>query len=232
MSISGMEERVPKAWEAANVPEDHRQKRKARLRFARRGALATACLLIGVCVFSVLDPAVLRTASSLFSSTPFDISGVVYPNDASGAPPPPPSDFVNHMADIPPQIADCKTIEEVHATYGLTVYEPTQIPESMKLKEVQANISDGDLNDFSYRYEADEDNMVIFNIQPMPDGVDMSFPEDSYYHTAPVGEFNVWETPSGWQLATAFTKESIMTVRGTLSKDDFLNMLDTLRPVS
>jgi hypothetical protein len=180
----------------------------------------------------VLAPGPISIANSFFGHAQSGVSGVFYPNDASGMPPPPPSDFVNRMAEITPQIADCNTIEEVHTTYGLTVYEPTQIPDNMKLGDVKANISDGDLIDFSYRYEADEDNMVVFNIQPMPDEVDMSFPEDSFMHTAPVGEFNVWETSRGWQFATAFTKESIVTIKGTLSKEDFLKMLDTLRPVN
>lgn len=230
MSFSGMEERAAEVPEHANAPLNQKQKRKARLRLARRVALATVCLLIGVCVYSVLDPVPVSFAGSLFVSAKVWVSSMLNLNAAMDAPPP--SDLVNHYVDIPPQKSDCKTIEEVNAAYGLTVYEPVQIPETMKLGEVQANISDGDLIDFSYRYAADEDNWVIFNIQPMPDEVDMSFPEDSFNHTSPVGEFNVWETPSGRQFATAFTKESIMTVRGTLGKDDFLNMLDTLRPVN
>ena len=232
MSFSGMEERVPEAWELVNDPVDQRQKRKARLRLVRRGALATTCLLIGVCVFSVLAPGPVSIANSLFGRAQSGVSGVFYPNDASGMPPPPPSDFVNREVEITSQIADCKTIKEVHETYGMTVYEPTQIPEGMELCEVQANISDGDLIDFSYRYEADEGNKVIINIAPVYGEGEISYPENSFIHTSPVGEFHISKSLSDWKYATALTKESYVTVSGTLSKDDFLKMLDTLRPVN
>lgn len=230
MSFPGMEQRVAEALEPVSIPAVKRQKRKARLRLVRRGALATACLLIGVCVYSVLDPVPSGTANSFLSRARGWIGNVL--NLDWGMDAPPPSDMVNHMADIPVQKADCKTIEEVNSAYGLTVYEPTQIQEGMKLGKVQANISDGDLIDFSYRYEADENNRIIFNIQPMPDEVEMSFPEDTFTHTSPVGEFNVFHAASGRWLAVAFTRESIVNITGTLSKDDFLNMLDTLRPVN
>lgn len=229
MSMPGMEVRVPEELERSNVSLNQKQKRKARLRLARRGALATACLLIGVCVYSVLDPVPSSSATGLFSRVRGWIGNVL--NLDLGMDVPPPSDMVNHMADIPVQKSDCKTIEEVKAAYGLTVYEPAQLQEGMKLGDVQANISDGDLIDFSYRYQADEDNWIIFTIQPMPDEVDMSFPEDSFSHTSPAGEFSVFKTVSGRWLAVAFTKESIVNIKGTLSKDDFLIMLDTLRPV-
>jgi hypothetical protein len=225
-----MEKRAPEVLEHANVPLDQRQKRKARLYLVRRGALATACLLIGVCVYSVLDPVPLGTANSFFSRARGWIGNVL--NLDLGMDAPPPSDFVNSVVDIPPQMADCKTIEEVHAAYGLTVYEPAQIQEGMKLCKVQANIADGDLIDFSYRYEADEDNWIIFTVQPMPDEADISFPEDSFSHTSPAGEFRVFKTASGRWLAVAFTKESILNIKGTLSKDGFLKMLDTLRQVN
>lgn len=230
MSMPGVEERVPEMPEHTDVLLNQKQKRKARLRLVRRGALATACLLIGVCVYSVLDPVPSSTANSFFSRARGWIGNVLNLNLGMDAPPP--SDFVSHVVEIPPQNADCKTIEEVRAAYGLTVYEPTQLQEGMKLGKVQANIADGDLIDFSYRYQADEDNWVIFSVQPMPDEADISFPEDSFNHTSPVGEFRVFKSASGRWLAVAFTKESILNIKGTLDKDDFLKMLDTLRTVN
>ena len=233
MSFSGMKEQVLKACALrinGQAQADQRQKRKARLRLYRRVALATACLLIGVCVYSVLDPVPVSTASTFFSRAKVWIGDILQLDIAMDAPPP--SESQNRVVETLPQTADCKTIEEVYAAYGLTVYEPTEIPSGMKLGRVEATVADEDLILFSYRYAADENNMVVFTIEPMPDAVGISFPPDSIIHTAPAGEFYVWKTPSGWRQGTMFTNESIVSVRGTLSQDAFLKMLDTLRTVN
>jgi hypothetical protein len=235
MPSSDTEEQFAEVYELqvnGQAQSDHRQKRKARLRFARRGALATACLLIGVCVFSVLDPAAMRTASSYFSSTQIDLSGVIYPNDASGAPPPPPSDFISHEEETPVEHRDFKNIEEIHAAYGVTVYEPTQMIGSMKPVNVEAIVSDGWLTMLGYKYGADENFIVYIIITPSGDTPDLNFPEDTFLHTAPAGEFNVHKAVSSGWFATAYTGESIVSIHGKMEKDDFLSMLDTLRIVN
>jgi hypothetical protein len=228
MPLSDTNQMEPDIWEFAQ--EDRRQKRKARLRLARRVALATVCLLAGVCVYSVLMPAPVSAANGFFGGVMVWAGNLLKPNNTMDAPPP--SDFENSIVDIPVQKADCKTIEEVHAAYGLTVYEPTQIPESMKLGKVQANLTDGDLIDFSYRYAADDKNMVLFSIAPKPDSMNLTYPEDAIAHSAPVGDFTVWKTKSGWWSAMSLTDDSLLNIKGTLDKDAFLTMLNTLRPVS
>lgn len=234
MPFSGIEEQVTEAWDLCSSNQAKAvkmQKRKARLRFARRGALATICLLIGICVFSVLDPISVSTAGSFISQAQNWIGGVFYPNDAKGMPPPPPSDFLSHEEETPIERRDFKSIEEIQAAYGVTVYEPTLLTGSMKPGNVEAIVSDGCLVSLRYRYEADEKRAVVITIQPSDETPDVDFPEDSFLHTAPVGEFNVHKAVSGGWLANTYTGGSVVSIVGKMEKDDFLALLDTLRTV-
>jgi hypothetical protein len=232
MSFSGLGNRVPEVCEHVGQTQVISwQKRKARLRLVRRGALATACLLIGICVFSVIDPVPVYTASGILSRAQNWIGGVFWPDETKDMPPPPPSDFLSSVAETPIELSDYKTIEEVYSAYGLTVYEPTQIPGSMKLSNVEADIVDSDFVSLRYRYGADGDFLVLFTIQPKGDSQQLSFPDDAFKHMAPVGKFTVFEAVSGGWYAIAVTDESIVSIQGKMEKDAFLETLDTLRVV-
>jgi len=233
MPFSVMKEQIPDAFELlpnGQAQANQRQKRKARLRLARRVALATVCLLIGICVYSVLDPVPVSYANSLLNHAKAWIGTVLQLDGAMDVPPP--SDFQSQVEETSVERGDYKTIEEIHTTYGLTVYEPTQMKSSMKLNNVEATMVDSDFVSLRYRYAADGEFVVLFTIQPMGDLVQISYPDDATKHTAPVGEFNVFKAASDGWYAVALTNESIINIHGKMDKDAFLKMLDTLRVVN
>ena len=232
MPFPGMKEQVPQACGLppnGRAQADRKQKRKAKLRQARRGALATACLLIGVCVFSVLDPVLVRAASGYVSRARAWVGNVLKLDDAMGMPPP--SDFQSRVEETPVERGGYKTVEEIGAAYGLTVYEPTQIPGGGKPGSVEAFIAGGGFVSLRYRYDADGAFLLQFAIEPKGDSQQLSFPEDAFLHAAPAGEFSVFEAVSGGWYAVAITQESIVSIHGKMDKDAFLNTLDTLRAV-
>ncbi len=233
MPLSGMKDQVRKACELpqnSQAQGEYRKKRKARLRLARRVALITACLLIGICVYSVLDPIPVSTASSFASRVKIWIGNVLQLDVAVDAPPPP--DFQGGVEEASVEHYDCKTIEDVYAAFGFTVYEPGQMKSVVKLGSVEADLVNGGLASFRYRYVEDEKFVVLFTIQPL--GTEppiVSLPDDAFLHAAPAGEFNIFEAASGGWHAVAVTGESIISIHGKMDRDAFLGMLDTLRVI-
>ena len=208
---------------------DQRQKRKARLRLARRVALITVCLLIGICVYSVLDPVPVSIAGSFLSRAKVWISNVLQPDATTDASLP---DTDYYSVETPSEQGGYKTNEEIHTALGFTVYEPTQIIGGMKLGDVEATVVDGDLATLKYCYMADGESVVQFPIRP---GGGLSQPnsqDDATIHTAPTGEFSVYKTaPDVWRAVT-YTDEATISIYGNMDKDAFLKMLDTLRVVN
>ncbi len=236
MAIAGVKEQDQKADELAannSVLSNQTQKRKARLRSVRRVAFATACLLIGICVYSVLDPAIVSSASSFISRAKLWVGNVLQVNVAVDVPPPPDTGF--YCIETPVTSYDLKTVDEIHATFGVTVYEPMQIPGGMKLGNVEAMVLDGDLMTVRYSYAADENSKVVFSIQPVigeQSEPQVSFPDHAFTQTTPAGEFTVFVTGSGWWYSKMFSSAATVDINGKLDKDTFLNMLATLRVVN
>ncbi len=231
MSTAGIKEQAMEDCELqlnGQAQADQKQKRKARLRFYRRVALITACLLIGICMYSVLDPAILGTASSFLGRAKLWFGSVLHVNAAIDIPPPPPH-YQEEEAIV--EHYDYETIEEIDAAFDFTLYEPTQIPGSMKLSSVVAIVDYGNILSLNYCYKADEDNLVAFIIQPLLGPMDVSFPDDAFLYTAPLGEFTVYESSTlGWG-AVILTGEALVSISGRMDKDAFFKMLDTLREV-
>ncbi len=204
-----------------------RENRKARLRLARRVAFATACLLIGVCVFAVLDPVPVSNANGFFKRAQIWIGNVLQLDIAVEAPPKNP----NQVLDAPELSGGYTALKEVHETYGIPVYEPTILPGEMKLGDVNVNEVNDVLVEARYVYQ-DQNNFVQFSLSQSPGEMGTNiYPEESKVYAAPAGTFYIWGTDAGWN-ALYYVQGYIVRIRGSLEEKAFLSVIDGLRAVN
>ncbi len=204
-----------------------RENRKARLRLARRVAFATACLLIGVCVFAVLDPVPVSNANGFFKRAQIWIGNVLQLDITADAPPKNP----NQVLDTPNLSEGYAALKEIHESYGIPVYEPTKLPGDMKLGEVDlTKVNDG-LTEIRYGYR-DHNNSIQFSVSQSPGEMGSNiYPEESKVYAAPAGTFYVWGTDAGWN-GLLYVQGCIVRIRATLEEKAFLSTLDGLRAVN
>lgn len=217
--------RAVRLRQGGDVQANLRKKRIAGLRVIRSAALAAACLLIVVSVYSALAPVPVSNANSFLRRAQILIGGVlkvnvsVEPPEKRGALPG--ASRGNQEEDT--------ALKEAHEALGLTVLMPTQLPGGMTLGEIKTSGADDTLSSIQYSYQG-QDNMLIIFIEEIADSMGMSFNEETIEYLTPVGTFFVWGSDTGW-FARAISGNSSVFIRGTMDKDAFMKILDSLREI-
>jgi hypothetical protein len=226
MPISSMKEYVLTSYKS-RLNGNHRGKsERIGLRLIRSVVLAAACLLMAVCVYAALDPVLVSNANSFLRRAQIWVNSalktdiVMEPPEKKGA----------LLAAAPDNKEDTAALKEIHETLGLTVLQPTQFPAGMTLKDVKTSGADEVLSKVRYSYRNLNDTLE-FNIMEIGDQMGASIFAENIEHKTPVGTFFVWGDDLGWN-AVVVCGSSYINIRGTLSKDEFLRMLDGLREVN
>ncbi len=227
--LSEMKEQVLKACETRLYGKARRRpaekNNKARLRLILRAALAAACLLMVISVYSLLDPVPISNANSFLRRAQIWIGNVlkvdvaVEPSEkkgvVSGAEP-------DHSEDI----SALKDFQEAH---GLTVLYPTQLPAGMALGEIKSSGPEDYAAKIAYSYQS-QNKALHITIEELPDTGRVSIFAETMEYAVPAGTFYVWEDGTGWH-AMAISGSSNIYIGGTMDKDTFFMILDGLRAV-
>lgn len=227
--ISGMKEQVLAACrlrESGRVQEHPRSKGKAGLRLFIKAALAAACVLLVVSVYSAIAPVPNSNANGFLRSFQIWAGGVlkthaaVKPPEKKGALP----------ETAPGGGKDMEALKEAHDAYGLTVLVPSQLPAGMTLKEVKTSGAEEMLSSIQYSYK-DQFDTLDFKSEEMADQGGMAIFVETIEYETPAGAFTVWNDGINWS-AVAVCGSSQVTIRGSMDKEAFLNILDSLREVN
>jgi hypothetical protein len=227
--FSDMKEQVLKACSLRqndNGQESQRAKRKAGLRLAIRAALAAACVLLVVSVYSAIAPIPKSNANGFMRQVQIWAGGVLKTN-ALVAPPEKKGALPETM---PGGGKDMQTLKEAHEAFGLTVLAPSQLPAGMTLGEVKTSGPDELLSSIQYSY-GNQIDTLDFEITEIADQGGTAIFVETIDRPTPVGTFTVWGGDTGWN-ALAVCGSSQVTIRGTLDKETFLKILDGLREVN
>ncbi len=226
MPISCMKEQVLKACElmqSGKARPNRKENRKSRPRLLWSAALAAACLLIAISVYSALAPVPLSNANGflrraqIWAGGVLKTNAVVEPPEKKGALPG--ADKGNSK--------DMEALRDAHEAYGLTVLMPSQLPAGMTLGEIDTSGADEFLSNIQYTYKNQNDTLD-FDIMEIADQSGTSIFVETIERQTPVGTFIVWGSDTGW-FAVAVCGNSQVNIRGTMDKDTFLKILDGLQ---
>ena len=232
--FADMRENVLRACaERIDAVESGLEKRKARLSNTRRVALATACLLVGVCVFSVLAPVPVSTANGFLRQAQIWIGGLLQLNISYG-----PEEYsaVSKQKGIMPagyqEKSNWSSLQEIRETYEVNLLEPSSEADAWSLESAKA-IGEGDVRFLEFFYAfAQADHYLNFRYGPMSDDMGSGiFAEDVASYETPAGTFYTWSI-EGKQFAQIILDGRIVTVKSDLQKDEFLKTLDSLRSIN
>ncbi len=235
LPFSSMKENVLRACTQRLDTTDNRQeKRKARLRNTRRVALATACLLVGISVLSVLAPVPVSTANGFLRKAQIWVGGLLQLNISYG----PPEEYGQKskeygvMPDGYQEKSGWKSLQEIRDAYNVTLLEPSQEEDAWTLKNAKVN-GEGEVRFILFFYSfTQQDNFISFNYGPQADEMGAAiFAEDVAAYTAPAGTFYTWSIENK-QYAQIMLDERLVTITSDLQKDAFLKTLDGLRIVN
>lgn len=227
--FSGMKEQVLKACEQKNsgrVFPNRKENRKSRLRFLWKPALAAACLLLAVSVYSAVAPVPKSNANGFLRRFQIFAGGALKTNAAVA----PPEKKGTLPKTAPGTLKDMETLKAAHEALGLTVLVPSQLPAGMTLEVTKTSGADDLLSQIQYSYK-DQDETLDFTIMEIADQGGTAIFVETIDRPTPVGTFVVWGSGTAWN-AVAVCGSSQVTIRGTMDKDAFLNILDGLREVN
>ncbi len=235
LPFSSMKENVLRACAQRLDTTDNRQeKRKARLRNTRRVALATACLLVGISVLSVLAPVPVSTANGFLRKAQIWVGGLLQLNISYG----PPEEYGQKSKEygIMPEgyqeKSNWNSLQEIRNAYNVTLLEPSHGETNWTLKETNV-IGEGEVRFFTFSYVfSQQEDYISFNYGAQADDMGAAiFAEDVAAYTAPAGTFYTWSIEET-QYAQIVLEGRMVTITSDLQKDAFLKTLDGLRIVN
>jgi hypothetical protein len=227
--FSSMKEQVLEACELKQGGKAwycQKENRKSRQGFIWRAALAGACLLIAVSVYSALAPVPTSTANSFLRRAQIWAGGILKTNAVVA----PPEKKGALPEAAPGSSKDTIALKEAHDTYGLAVLSPTKLPAGMTLGEIEISGADEFLSKIHYTYKNQNDTLD-FTIMEIADQMGTAIFVETIEYPTPVGTFIVWGNDTGWN-AVAICGNSQVNIQGTMDKDTFLHILDGLLEVN
>ncbi len=235
LPFAGMKENVLRTYaQRIEAAENRRENRKARLSNTRRVALATACLLVGVCVFSVLAPVPVSTANGFLRQAQIWIGGLLQLNISYG----PPEMYGERsmeygvMPEGYQEKSNWASLQEIRDTYGVNLLEPSNEAGAWTLDNAKA-VGEDEVRFILFFYAFTRaDNYLSISYDPEADEMGTAiFAEDAMEYAAPAGTFYTWSIEDT-QYAKIISGRRLITVISNLQKDAFLKTLDGLHGVN
>ena len=224
--LSCMKEQVLTACalrQSGHVSKKPHAKRKAGLRLACRAALAAACLVLMVSVYSAIAPVPKSHANGFLRRFQIWAGGVlktnitVDPPEKKGALPDTSKGSGNDM----------ESLKEAGHAFGLTVLVPSQLPAGMVLGDIKTPEANEPFSRIHYSYKNQDETLDFESMEIADQGGTAIFVETIEY-PAPAGTFTVWDSGTAWN-ALALCGSSQVSIRGSMDKETFLRILDGLR---
>ena len=235
LPFADMKENVLRACaQRMQTAENRRENRKARLRNTRRVALATACLLVGVCVFSVLAPVPVSTANGFLRKAQIWVGGLLQLNVSYG-PPEMYGERSGEYGAMPTgyqEKSNWASLQEIRDTYGVNLLEPATEAGTWTLDTAKA-VGEGEERFIEFFYSFTRQDIVLtFTYGSVADEMGSAiFVEDVLPYTTPAGDFYTWSTEEK-QYAQIILDGRLVSVISDMPKDAFLKTLDGLRAVN
>ncbi len=199
---------------------------KARLCNTRRVALATACLMVGVCILSVLEPVPDSMANTFVERAKIWVGGILQMNIAFE----PPADS-GTVAEHLPEKSNWTSLQEISDTYDVSLLEPAQSADwELETSKVTG---EGEVNllMFNYSFTQENSHVHIFYSPVADDMGSTIFDEDAVIHETPVGTFHIGANEKEL-YANSVVDGRIVSISAQMEKEEFLEFLSGLQLIN
>ena len=213
-----------------DTPVIRQKKRKARLRNTRRVVLATACLLIGISILSVLAPVPVSTANAFLRKAQIWVGGLLQLNISYG----PPEEYgmrseeYGMMPEGYKEKTDWKSLQEIRDVYHINLLGPSNEDSAWTFDKAIVNDDDSiRFATFSYSFTHADGHLNI-DYGPAADEMGSAIlAENVEAHTTPLGTFYTWSIETT-QYAQIFLEGRLVRLFSKMDKELFLKALDSL----